>query len=69
MDVNGVQDNLIVAKAFQAHYANTARGRKVEYKVGDCIMLSTFHLQREYQKKGEKWVVKFFPLDGMALTL
>ena len=61
MDVNEVQDNLIAAKAFQAHYANTTRSREVEYKVGDRIMLSTFHQWREYQKKGEKRAAKFFP--------
>ena len=54
MDVNEVQDNLITAKTFQAHYANTACGREVEYKVGDRVMLSTFHRWREYWKKGEK---------------
>ena len=43
IDVNEVQDNLIAAKAFQAHYANTSRGCEVQYNVGDCIMLSTFH--------------------------
>ena len=61
MDVNEAQDNLIMAKAFQAHSANTAHGCKVEYKVGDRVMLSTFHRWREYWKKGEKWAVKFFP--------
>ena len=61
MDINEAQDNLIMAKIFQAHYANTARGREVEYKVGDRVMLSTFHRWREYRKKGEKRAAKFFP--------
>ena len=50
MDVNKVQDNLIMAKAFQAHYANTSHGREVEYNVGDHVMLSTFHQWRKREK-------------------
>ena len=65
MDINEAQDNLIMAKAFQAHYANTSCGCKVEYNVGDCIMLSTFHQRREYWKNKQQ---SFF-LNGMALTL
>ena len=58
MDVNEVQDNLIMTKTFQAHYANTACGRKVEYKVGDGENIGK-------RVKNEWW--SFF-LNGMALT-
>ena len=61
LDVAEAQDNLVVAKAFQAHYANASRGREIKYKVGDRVMLSTFHRRREFQKKGERRAAKFFP--------
>ena len=46
LDVNEVQDNLIAAKVFQAHYANKSRGPEVVYAVRDRVMLSTFHRRR-----------------------
>ena len=61
LDVSEARDNLIAAKAFQAHYANKSRCPEVVYAVGDCVMLSTFHRRREYRKKGDKRATKFFP--------
>ena len=72
LDVNKAWDNLIAAKAFQAHYANKSRGLEVLYAVGDHVMLSPFHQRREYCKKGNKHATKFFPQwDGpyMVITL
>jgi hypothetical protein len=55
------QDNLLQAKIFQEHHANTNRGQEFVYQVGDMVMLSTFNRRREYRKKGEKRAAKFFP--------
>ena len=64
LDVNKVKDNLITAKAFQAHHANISHGIEIIYNVGDHIMLSTVHQWREYWKKGDKWAANFFPTVG-----
>ena len=40
---NKVQDNLTMAKAFQAHYTNTSCGVEIVYKVSNHMMLLTFH--------------------------
>ena len=61
LDISEAWDNLIPAKAFQAHYVNKSCGLKVVYTVGDCFMLSTFHQCKEYCKKGDKHATKFFP--------
>ena len=50
-----------MAKASQAHHANLHWGHKITYKVGDHVMLSTFHRWQEYRKKGDKWGANFFP--------
>ena len=55
------QDNLLQSKIFQEHYANSNRGAEFTYKVGDMVMLSTFHRRREFRKKGDKRSAKFFP--------
>jgi hypothetical protein len=56
-DVMEAQDNLLELKIFQEHYANSNRGSEFVYKVGDNVMLSTFHRRREFRKKA----AKFFP--------
>src|ERR1700690_150793 len=60
-DIMEAQDNLLQAKIFQEHFANTNRGEEFIYQVGDMVMLSTFNRRREYRKKGEKRAAKFFP--------
>jgi len=60
-DVMEAQDNLLQSKIFQEHYANSNRGAEFTYKVGDMVMLSTFHRRREFRKKGDKCSAKFFP--------
>jgi len=61
IDVLEAQDNLLQAKIFQQHYANSHHGSEFIYKVGDDVMLSTFHRRREFRKKGDKHSAKFFP--------
>jgi hypothetical protein len=55
------QDNLLQAKVFQEHYANTHCRQDIVYQVDDFVMLSTFNCRREYRKKGDKHSMKFFP--------
>ena len=43
-------------------------GVEVVYTIGDCVMLSTFHWWREYQKKGDTNDPPNFSLHGMDLT-
>ena len=42
-DVADAKDNLLLAKVAQAHYAKPSRADEIIYKVGDKVMLSTFH--------------------------
>ena len=66
IDINETQDNLLMAKTSQARHANLHQGHEITYKVGDRVMLSTFHRWQEYRKKGNKRVAKFFPRwDGL----
>jgi len=60
-DVMEAQDNLLQAKIFQEHYANSNRGEEFVYQVNDEVMLSTFNRRRDFRKKGEKRSAKFFP--------
>jgi hypothetical protein len=60
-DVMEAQDNLLQAKIFQEHYANSNCADKFVYHVNDQVILSTFNRRREYHKKGDKRVAKFFP--------
>ena len=53
------QDNLLLAKTDQAHHANKHRGAEIIYKVGDKVLLSTFHRWREYMQRGDHRVAKF----------
>jgi hypothetical protein len=75
------QDNLLLAKTNQAYHANKSHSPKHIYKVGDRVLLSTFHCRQEFMQCGDKHVVKFmicydepFPvvqawLDSSAYTL
>ena len=60
-DVADAKDNLLLAKVAQAHHAKHSRADEIIYKIGDKVMLSTFHQQREYKRRGKKRVVKNFP--------
>ena len=60
-DVADAKDNLLLAKVTQAHLAKSSRADEIVYNVGDKVMLSTFHRRREYKRRGEKRVAKFFP--------
>ena len=42
-DVTNARDNLLLAKITQAHHAKTSCADKIMYKVGNKVMLSTFH--------------------------
>ena len=55
------KDNLLLAKVTQAHYVKPFCADEIIYKVGDKVMLSTFHQQWEYKQRGKKRVAKFFP--------
>jgi hypothetical protein len=61
MDVMEAQDNLLQAKIFQEHYANSTCGVEFVYHVGDQVMLNMFNQHQEYRKKGDKRTTKFFP--------
>jgi len=61
LDVQEAKDALTAAKIAQAHYAKAHRGVEDVFVVGDLVMLSTFNRRREYKKKGELQVAKFFP--------
>lgn len=53
------QDNLLLAKTQQALQADRRRGPEIVYRVGDKVMLSTFHRRREYMQRGDHRVAKF----------
>ena len=58
-DVMEAQDNLLLAKTDQAFHANKRRGPEIVYKVGDKVLLSTFHRRREFMQRGDHRVAKF----------
>ena len=60
-DVADAKDNLLLTKVTQAHLAKSSWADEIVYNVGDKVMLSTFHRRREYKRRGEKRVAKFFP--------
>jgi hypothetical protein len=65
LDTEEAKDNLILAKTNQALQANRSRGVDDVFVVGERVMLSTLHCRKEYRKKGEKHMTKFFPrYDG-----
>jgi hypothetical protein len=53
------QDNLLLAKTKQTFQANAHRGDELVYRVGDKVLLSTFHRRRDYMRKGDHRVAKF----------
>lgn len=58
-DVLEACNNLLQAKVAQAEQAKKHHGTEVIHKVGDTVMLSTFHCCREYVQKDQKCVAKF----------
>ncbi len=69
-DVMEAQDNLILAKTHQAIHANTHRDPEIAYKVGDAVLLSTFHRRRQYMQRGDHRVAKFMVrFDGPHTVL
>jgi len=60
-DVMEAQDNLLQAKIFQKHYANSNCGDEFIYQVNNEVMLTTFNCHQEYHKEGNKHAAKFFP--------
>lgn len=64
-DITAAKDNLLLAKVTQAHQANKHRSAENVYRVGDQVMLSTFHRRREYMQAHQNRVAKFMPrFDG-----
>lgn len=53
------QDNLFLAKSHQALYANVHCSPEVPHKIGDPVLLSTFHLHCDYMQHGDQRVAKF----------
>jgi hypothetical protein len=60
-DVAKAQDNLLLTKISQLHYADASQAPDPNYKIGDFVMLSTKHRQHKYKKKGDERTAKFFP--------
>ena len=69
LDINKAQDNLLTAKAYQAHSKNTCHAPKVIYNVSDHVMLSTLHRHKEYWKKGDECAAKLFPQWDSPYTI
>ncbi|RDX39930.1 hypothetical protein OH76DRAFT_1300990, partial [Lentinus brumalis] len=57
-DVMEAQDNLVLAKTQQAMAANVHRDPEIPYRVGDKVLLSTFHRRRSYMQRGDHRVAK-----------
>ena len=58
-DTIEAQDNLLLAKTQQALAANAHCRPELAYKVGDHVLLSTFHRHRNYMQHGDHRVTKF----------
>jgi hypothetical protein len=59
------KDSLLEAKVLQANQANAHRTITFPFKVGDCMMRSTLHCQREYKSNKTHHAAKFMPhFDG-----
>ncbi|TFK80400.1 hypothetical protein K466DRAFT_446673, partial [Polyporus arcularius HHB13444] len=52
-DTMEAQDNLLLAKTEQTLAANEKRDLELPYKVGDHVLLSTFHRWHAYMQKGD----------------
>lgn len=63
-EVADVKDDLLLAKPTQASVVNTTYRLKIQYQVGDKVMLSTFHRYCEYKQKWEVYVGKFSRWEG-----
>jgi hypothetical protein len=64
-DVEDAKDHLLEAKCMQAFYANKDRGQEDVFKVGDKVMLSTLHCQREFTANDPSHIAKLIPhFDG-----
>ena len=69
-DIADAKDNLMVTKISQSYHANKNHRDDPEYEIGNSVMLSTLHRQREHKLKGEKQVAKFMPwFDGPYLII
>ena len=68
-DVTDAKDNLLQPKTIQAVYANKSNGCEVVYQPSDKVMLSTFHRHRDYKRKGDDHVAKFFPRRDGPYTI
>ncbi|THH06299.1 hypothetical protein EW146_g9654 [Bondarzewia mesenterica] len=59
------KDTLLTSKLSQAHSTNAHRNPDPVLKIGDRVLLSTFHRRREYTSHDQKHVAKFMPrYDG-----
>jgi len=64
-DVEDAKDHLLEVKCLQAFYANRDHGPEDVFQVGDKVMLSTLHHQREFTTNDPSCVAKFIPhFDG-----
>lgn len=59
--IHEAQDNLLVAKIVQAHYANEYRSEDPSYKIGDRVWLNTTNRRRDYVHRGPGRAAKFMP--------
>jgi hypothetical protein len=64
-ETNTAKDNLLAAKIQQAHFANKDHLPDPMFRVGDKVMLTTAHRQRDYICAKDGRVAKFMPrFDG-----
>ncbi|PBK58277.1 hypothetical protein ARMSODRAFT_843931, partial [Armillaria solidipes] len=48
VDVTEAADNLVATRVAQAHYSNKSYGENPSFKIGEHVMLSTFHQCHDY---------------------
>jgi hypothetical protein len=64
-DISEAKDNLLSSKVSQAFQANKSRSLSFPFKIGDKVVLSTLHRQREFKAGDPNRVAKFMPrFDG-----
>ena len=68
-DVQAAKDNFLLAKVPKAAQKNKGYSAEKPYAVGDKVMLSTFHWQRDYVQKGQDCVTKFMPRFDSLYTI